>query len=222
MLKRIFPKEYDFYTYFNRSASICYETAELFLTMSKLLVSGQTTAASEHQMVSNLEAIAAKITENESLADTCVSETLILLHKTFITPLERAHIQALCDGIDNITDIIDAAAQRIVCYKIKSLTSICDELAEVNLRSIELVKDVVGLLAEVKNGDKLLEICRKIHGLENDSDILLRKGLTRLFEEEEDIKKLLKEKEILELLEVITDNCEDVADIVINIVMEYS
>jgi uncharacterized protein len=220
MLKRIFPKEYDFYTYFNRSSQICLETAELYLSMSKLLTSKD--FKDEKLNSDELQSLANKISENESAADTCVFETLTLLHKTFITPLERTHIQALCKGIDDIIDIIDAAAQRIICYKIDSLTSICNELAEVNLKSIMLVKEVVGLLAEVKNGDNLLEICRKIHSLENESDNLLRLGLTKLFEEENDMKKLLKEKEILELLEAITDNCEDVADIVINIVMEYS
>ena len=62
----------------------------------------------------------------------------------------------------------------------------------------------------------------EIHRLENDADHLLRSEIASLFANEKDTRELIKLKEIYEMLELVTDKCEDVANVIEGIVLEYA
>ena len=81
---------------------------------------------------------------------------------------------------------------------------------------------LVGLLTNLKQTDELLKTCVEINRLENDADLVLRSSVAQLFREEQDLRLLIKLKEIYELLETVTDRCEDVANVVESIVLEYA
>jgi uncharacterized protein Yka (UPF0111/DUF47 family) len=84
------------------------------------------------------------------------------------------------------------------------------------------VKAAVGLLANLRDPEAILKTCEEIDRLESDADRVMRSAMSRLFREESDVKQLIKLRSIYELLELITDRCEDVANIVEGIVLEHS
>jgi uncharacterized protein Yka (UPF0111/DUF47 family) len=145
-----------------------------------------------------------------------------LLHKTFITPLDREDIHELISKLDDILDFTDAASERVFLFGIQKSTPEMQALAEVCVKSAHSVQRAVSKLNDLKNSDSILVETRAIHEFENQGDSILRAGIARLFKEEPDTRELIKQKEILELLERVTDMCEHVANIVEGIVLEYS
>lgn len=158
----------------------------------------------------------------EHRGDEITHATMDLLHKTFITPLDRNDIHALITKLDDILDFIDAASQRVSLYEIRQFTSEAKQLSRVCTQSAELVRTAVSSLNNLKHPDKLSEVCVEINRLENEADQILRSAIAKLFKEEPDVRTLIKLKEIYELLETMTDRCEDAANIIEGIVLEYA
>src|SRR5438132_14024041 len=84
----------------------------------------------------------------------------------------------------------------------------------------EQVQAAVGRLAHLKGAREILKICEETDRLESEADRVLHAALAKLFRAEEDVKKLIKQKAIYELLEAVTDKCEDAANIIEGIVLE--
>lgn len=162
------------------------------------------------------------IKDHEHKADNITHQTIDLLHKTFITPMDRDDIKTLVSELDDILDLIDAAASRVFLYNTGPLTKEAIELAEVCLQSVLKVQVAVGLLDNLKHPEEILRICVEVHRLENEADHILRNAVAKLFAEEQDTRRLIKFKEVYELLEKVTDCCEDVANTIDGIVVEYS
>ena len=95
-----------------------------------------------------------------------------------------------------------------------------NDLAELCLACSEKVKDAVALLPNMNNARKILTICEEIDRLESDADHVMRAAMSKLFRDEPDVKNLIKLKAIYELLETVTDRCEDVANIIEGIIVE--
>lgn len=207
MLGRLFPKEFDFFRLFNDSAALISEAGHEF---KKML------AADDGNLHSR------RITDLESKADSITHETMVLLHKTFITPIERQDIHDLIKRLDDIMDFMDAAAQRVIMYEIGKIPEDLKRLAHVNAECADLVKDAIAGLSNLKNADGIKKVCIEINRLENDADVILRSAVAKLFKEENDVKRLIKLKEIYELMETVSDRCEDVANVVESIVLEYA
>ncbi len=210
MLSKLFPKNYDFYTLFETSAGLIVNAAEAF---QQLLSKGEDDGRS---------ALATKIRELESRADHNTHQTMTLLHKTFITPIDRQDIHDLIKRLDDILDFMDAAASRIILYEITQVTPELHSFARINYESSLLVHEVVSALKDLRNPSEILRLCIEINRLENESDQLLQKAMARLFKEESNPLAIIKLKEIYELMETVSDRCEDVANVIENIVLEYS
>ena len=163
-----------------------------------------------------------KIKQLEHDADAITHKTMTMLHKTFITPIDREDIHSLIKRLDDVMDFLDAAAQRIVLYRIGETPATMLELANINVQAIELVRKVVTALSDLKNSEGLLAASVEINRLENDADRVLRTVTAELFADEPDVRTLIKLKEIYELLETVSDRCEDVANVIESIVLEYS
>ncbi len=162
------------------------------------------------------------IKDIEHKGDEITHATMDLLHQTFITPLDREDIHELTSTLDDVLDFIDAAAQRVLLYEIKNIPNEVRELAEVCVQSAQKVQIAVGQLDNLKNPEAIKKICVEINRLENEGDHILRAAVAKLFRDENDIKQLIKVKELLEILETVTDLCEDVANIIDGIVLEYA
>jgi uncharacterized protein len=156
----------------------------------------------------------------EKAADKLTHETIDLLHKTFITPLDRDEIHKLITTMDDILDLMEDVATAISLYDVQAVTSEASQLAHISTACCERVQAAVGMLSDMKQARDILKACEDIDRLESDADRVLRSAMSKLFREEDNVKTLIKLKAIYELLESITDKCEDVANIIEGIVLE--
>jgi predicted phosphate transport protein (TIGR00153 family) len=158
----------------------------------------------------------------EKTGDKITHETMRQLHKSFITPLDREEIHQLITSLDDILDLTQDAAHTVTLYDIRHITPEAIKLGEIGLQCAERVRAAVGLLTSMDNGPRILELCREIDELESAADREMRGAMSRLFREEPDVRELIKYRAIYELLEMVTDRCEDVANIIEGIVIENS
>jgi predicted phosphate transport protein (TIGR00153 family) len=159
-----------------------------------------------------------KIKEVEHKGDTITHEIIKKLNKSFITPFDREDIYALSSALDDILDLIDASAQRVVMYNVEKPTPESKELAFLILKSCQVIDKIVAVL-----GGRLEPIsayCIEVNALENEADRVCREAISRLFDEEKDPIQLIKWKEIYETLETTTDKCEDAANILESVVVK--
>jgi uncharacterized protein len=206
MFSRLVPQEGKFFDLFNAHADLIVEGGrELVALMSNLADSDGRAQA--------IDAI-------ETKADRITHETVALLHKTFITPLDRDDIHKLISGMDDVLDLMQDTAESINLYDIRKLTQEAKQLADICLSCAERVRTAVGLLKSMDNADALLKTCKEIDQLEGDGDRVMRSAISKLFRDEPDVRQLIKLRSIYELLELVTDRCEDVANIIEGIVLE--
>src|SRR5712671_4817320 len=202
MLGRLMPREGKFFDLFNAHA--------------ERIVEGSRELASMIGTFDQLEAHAQRIDAAERAADKITHETMTLLHKTFITPFDRDQIHQLISTMDDILDLIQDVAESVALYDLRSVTPEARQLAEICQMCCDRV------LTDVKRSDAILKCCEEIDRLESDADRVLRSALSKLFREENDLKQVMKLRVVYDLLETITDRCEDVANIVEGIVLENS
>lgn len=195
---------------------------DLFNKLGDQLVLGAKTFKELPSATSEHENFYRRIKDIEHAGDELTHETFALLHETFITPMDRDDIRTLVSGLDDILDCMDAIAARIFLYKPKSFPDAIPKFADLNLQSILKVQQCLLILNQIKNPESILQNCVEIHKLENDADHLLRAEIGALFANEQDIRELIKLKEIYEMLELVTDKCEDVANVIEGIVLEYA
>lgn len=158
----------------------------------------------------------------EEAGDKITHETIARLHKTWITPIDRADIHSLITALDDVLDLIEAVAERVSLYEVKNLPEFVVKLAEVLEEATEAVNKAVTLLPQVKQPKQMLDVCIEINRLENEADNSYRHGLATLFKGGYDAIEVMKWRDIIDNLEAATDRCEDVANILEGIVLEYS
>lgn len=193
---------------------------DLFIQHGELCVKGGRELVSLMSNFDDLEHRVHAIETIEKQADKVTHATLEMLHKTFITPLDRDDIHQLITRMDDILDLMEDVGQTIWLYDIKVITPEAKRLAELCLTSCEKVLASVSLLHNMNNAREILTICAEIDRLESDADHVMRAAMSKLFREEPDVRNLIKLKAIYEILETVTDRCEDVANIVEGIIVE--
>ena len=205
---RLFPKQENFFDYFEELANKIEEGGQLFLAMT------ETHDYSESKV--------AKLKEIEHEADGITHRTYEKMHTTFLTPIDREDIYALVNKMDSIMDVIEATAIRIHLYKVKKPYDQIIEQAKILNEAITKVKGIVHAMRNMKNSKMILDGCVEINTLENAGDVVLRTIIANLFENEKDAIELIKWKEIFERLEEGIDVCEDVSNIVEGIVLKHA
>ncbi|HEX7055310.1 MAG TPA: DUF47 domain-containing protein [Burkholderiales bacterium] len=208
MLGRLMPREGKFFDLFNAHA--------------ERIVDGSRELAAMIGDFSELDAHAQRIDAAERAADKLTHECITLLHRTFITPFDREQIHSLITKMDDILDLIQDVAESVALYDLRRVTPEAKQLAGICQQTCERVKATVALLTNVKNSTAILKLCEEIDRLESDADRVMRAAMSKLFREEDDIKQVMKLRVIYDLLESITDRCEDVANIIEGIVLENS
>jgi len=168
----------------------------------------------EHR-VYNIESI-------EKRADKITRAAIDLLHKTFITPLDREDIHRLITCMDDVIDLIEDAAQSFLMYDIRSVTPEAVRLAEICVGCGEKVRGAVDLLQTSRNLPQVMALCQDIDRLESEADHVMRDAMAKLFRDQPDVRELIKFRAIYELMEAVTDRCEDVANIIEGIAIENS
>lgn len=206
MFGRLMPTEGKFFELFIQHGDLCVKGAKEMLAL-------MTNFDDLENRVHAIETV-------EKQADKVTHNTLELLHKTFITPLDRDDIHKLITRMDDILDLLEDAAQTISLYDIKAITPEAQRLAELCLSCTEKVKTAVGLLHNMDNSAQILSVCEEIDRIESDADHVMRAAMSKLFRDEPDVRTLIKLKAIYEILETVTDRCEDVANIIEGIIVE--
>lgn len=212
MFGRFMPKEGKFFDLFNAHAKEIVRGSDALVSLMSALNRKHEEAVAHADSIDAIESRADKITH----------ETIALLHSTFITPLDRDEIHKLISSMDDVLDTIQDAAQTVAMYDIRRATPEAIRFAEIIRASAEKVQEGVSLLADMDNGPAILEAARAIDKLESEADQVLREAMSRLFREESDVRELIKLKAIYELLETVTDHCDDVGNLLEAIVLENS
>lgn len=207
MLKKLMPRQEDFFDMFDEMCDNILQGAVLFKKM----------VTDTGAMTVHAEGINSIEHKNDELGH----EILSKLHKTFITPIDREDIHTLTNRLDDILDLTYVAAMNIIHYKPKKLPPELSALAEVLIQSVTAVKEMMSLFRDLqKNQDRILQLRIEINRLENEADSIRRGAMARLFQKEKNAVELMKIKDILNFIENATDMCEDVSDIVEGVVLE--
>lgn len=202
-LERFMPQDGGFFVLFQKQA-------ENIVTGGKAFVEMLEHYTGVPEQVHSIKAI-------EHNGDEITHQIFRKLNQTFITPFDREDIHELCSTMDDVIDLIDAAASRFVLYRVN----------EVRQGSIELVKVLSAATIELKEAiyamespDKALHRVIEINRLENESDRICRTLIARLFEEEKDPIQIIKWKEIFEVIETAVDKCEDVSNVIESVILK--
>jgi predicted phosphate transport protein (TIGR00153 family) len=162
------------------------------------------------------------VKDAEEAGDKITHETIARLHKTWITPIDRADIHSLITALDDVLDLIEAVSERVALYEVTNLPDFVIKLADALEQATHAVNKAVTLLPQVKQPKEMLDVCIEINRLENEADTQYRHGLATLFKGGYDAIEVMKWRDIIDNLEAATDRCEDVANILEGIVLEYA
>jgi predicted phosphate transport protein (TIGR00153 family) len=211
---KLLPREGNFFELFNQHANHIVEAAHAF---AKLVTHYNDPVLRDkyHQEVDTAE----------SAADTITREVNRLLHKTFITPIDREQIHSLINTMDDVADLMQDAAETMALYDVRRMTDEIVRLTDLCVKSCERLKSAVALLDDIgnaKTAEAALKTCDEIDQLESDADRVMRAAMSKLFREEPDVREVIKLKAIYELLETVTDKCEDVAKLIEGVILENS
>jgi predicted phosphate transport protein (TIGR00153 family) len=156
----------------------------------------------------------------EHEGDGVCQQTMEMLHTSFITPIERGDIHLLSSRLDDILDDIEATAQKLWLYEVKTPRPDALQMAAHLVDATRAMRVTVDALAERPSSEHVRELCRAVKQVEKQNDRVLRGATARLFQDEQDPKTLIKWKEIYDDLEDAVDGCEDVANVIEGVALE--
>jgi uncharacterized protein len=162
-----------------------------------------------------------RIKQIENEGDKMVHDIFSELNKTFITPIDREDITKLTSSLDDILDNLEAVSERLIIYEIKKPPKYMLEFAQILQKTARNVNEGIHLLRNLKDAKQIRGFCRDVNTLENEGDILMRKATAELFNKKDPIE-IIKTKELYDHLEAAIDRCEDVADVIGDILVKYT
>jgi uncharacterized protein len=211
---RLLPKEGNFFELFNEHGNHIAAGARSFMAMVE-----------NYADLTLREKYAAEVDAAERAADKITAEVSRLLHRTFITPIDREQIHGLINAMDDILDLLQDSSEVMSLYNVQRIGEDVVRLTEISVRCCERVQHALTLLprlSQAEVAEAAIKTCEEIDRLESDADRVMRGAMSRLFREEQDTRELIKLKAIYEHLESISDRCEDVANLIEGVVLENS
>lgn len=203
------PKEVKFFDLFDKQAENLLEGAQLF---NKII----NTPDISRDNVDKMHAI-------EHRGDEINHNILNMLNESFITPFDREDIFSLAQNMDNIIDGIYMITNRFYLYKIFNPAEESKKMASIIENSAKAVCKVVNFLRSNKNMKDTLKQCVEINRLENMADEIRDEAISRILNDENANPILvIKQKELFEEAENVTDMCEHVANVVESIIVKNS
>jgi predicted phosphate transport protein (TIGR00153 family) len=206
MKLRMFPKDHKFFDLFRQDANNLREGA---LALQELV-----------ENYEDVEKKYERIKGIEHVGDNITHEIITKLRDTFITPLEREDIHGLASGLDDVLDCIEGVASRMCYFKLNRPTPEVRKLVEVIRKAVEQIFEAINNLETLGHCHAF---CKQINILEYEADVICREAIADLFVKAEtpaEIKDLIKLKEIYTRLEVAADRCEDVANVIEEIIVK--
>lgn len=209
ILHALLPKDEKFYKYFERDVDNLMNAAKIF----KELMSNAVSKEERAQKIRRIEEI-------EHHGDELTHEIFSALGANFITPFDREDIHALTSKLDDILDFIQGASNRIVLYRVESISPEMERLAGVIHDAIVELREAIYALRDFQNADKIKQNLVKINSMENEADDVFERAIASLFDNCKDPILLIKTKELLVSLETATDQCEDAANVIESIIVK--
>jgi predicted phosphate transport protein (TIGR00153 family) len=210
ILKAFLPKDKVFYTLFEKVAANLTE------------MSNQFRAAMEEPNSVKRKSLLRGLEDGEHKNDDLTHQIFIELGQNFITPFDREDIHSLAMALDDVADYMDSSSKKMINYQVEEPDEFMRNMAVIIQNSIGALSRAVHELRNMKKLREITEACVAINSFENQADDLLDKGLIRLFTELVDAIELIKLKEIYQDMEIITDKCEDAANVIESIIIKYS
>jgi hypothetical protein len=205
VLTRLLPRERSFFTTFTEVTANIQEGAKalsaLFHDYRDVPARTQAIKALEHK------------------GDDLTHDIITRLNQTFVTPFDREDIHELTTKLDDVLDLVDAVATRLVIYSVSTVRPGAANLTDILVRA---TAELHAAVSKLEKQNRILDHCIAIAALEDEADGVVRTAIARLFEEEKNPVDLIKWKEILEVLETATDKCQDVANVLEAVVLKSS
>src|SRR5205807_8033692 len=170
----------------------------------------------------DLERQAERVKTVEHEGDEITHAVIERLHQTFITPIDRDDMHRLISRMDDVLALIEASSERIWLYELRRIEPEARAFAEVLVESVKAVGNAVRGLRDLRDRTALIAHCTEVNRLENEGDRLLRRAVARLFHDSTDPIHVIKWKEIYDNLENAIDRCEDVANVIEGVALEYA
>ena len=167
-------------------------------------------------------AIITKIEDLEHANDELTHNIFTELGRNFITPFDREDIHYLATSLDDIADYIYAAGKKINFYRVNPNDTGMQKFAELIEQGAEQVKIAVVELRDMKNMRNITEALVKINSIENQADDIFDFSIEKLFDTEPDAKEVIKKREIYQVMEIVTDKCEDASNVIESIIIKYA
>ena len=167
-------------------------------------------------------ALITKLEDLEHVNDDLTHKIFTELGRNFITPFDREDIHYLASALDDICDYIYATAKKINFYKVNPNDQGIQKMADLIVQSSEHIKTAVCELRNMRNMRNITDALVKVNSIENQADDIFDMSIDRLFETEPDAKEVIKKREIYQVMEIVTDKCEDAANVIESIIIKYA
>lgn len=204
------PKDKVFYTLFE-------EVADNVSKMGKTLKEVVTEPDFDKRA-----AVISKVEDLEHQNDELTHRIFTELGRNFITPFDREDIHYLASALDDICDYTYATAKKINFYKINPNDVGIQKMADLIEQACDNIRTAVKELRNMRNMRNITDALVKVNSIENQADDVFDMSIDRLFETEPDAKEVIKKREIYQVMEVVTDKCEDAANVIESIIIKYA
>jgi len=206
--KILLPREDKFYPFFEEMGEL---TASASIALKKII--------EDPKEADRLDSYG-QVKELEHKADNVVHKVIDTLDSSFITPFDREDIQRLISKMDDVIDLINSTSQQVKLYRPEKLIPRFSELAGIVVTGCEQIRISAPMLRTLKKPEQLQVACQKMNEVENLADDVYHQLISELFDTETNPIELVKNKEILETLELVTDAIEDVSDVLKTIMIK--
>ena len=210
IMKIFMPKDRIFYSLFE-------EVADGVSKMGKLLKN-----VVDEPDPDRRAALGSQIEDQEHVNDDLTHKVFTELGRNFITPFDREDIHYLASALDDICDYIYATAKKINFYKINPNDVGIQKMADLIEQGTEQIRLAVRELRNMRDMRKITDALVKVNSIENQADDIFDMSIDRLFETEPDAKEVIKKREIYQVMEIVTDKCEDAANVIESIIIKYA
>lgn len=207
-MRRLLPQEFEFYGLFEKAGDYSVAAAALLLKLT--------------QNYEEADPLARELEALEHQCDEVAHQIMDRMNKCFITPLDREDIHAMIVSVDDVVDLIDASANRMTFFKVGQPTPHAINLAKQILRGCEKLSAAIHGMRNPKQYDAVMRDCIAIHEVENAADDILHEALVELFAVEKDPIQVIKWKDVYETMELVTDRCEDAANVLQSVIVKMT
>ena len=166
--------------------------------------------------------VISQVEDQEHVNDDLTHRVFTELGRNFITPFDREDIHYLASSLDDICDYIYATTKKINFYKVNPNDVGIQKLADLIEQGSAQIRDAVRELRNMRHMRKITDALVRVNSIENQADDIFDMSIDRLFEGEPDAKEVIKKRDIYQVMEIVTDKCEDAANVIESIIIKYA